>query len=431
MTIKTLSVKKTMRYLVDVATIFCVLFEFAIGFGLTTSRIVALYALIYVLYQEIIAKDRFSFVNSKAYYLSLMMLSITFIIVYFNSLVYSNQDTDITYIMHVRYIIYVFLYVFLISKYYVLRFKNLMEFSKAYLGALFIQSFAIFLGAANQSIRVFLFQHTVFFRNTDEMLASVQVGSRVTGIGLMGAGGSLVLATGCILLTYLIINKYITNRTFIIEYVILSGATMLIGRTGFYLEIILIIVYLFQYRNQKKYFGVIAIASSCVIALLVFSMRTNESWMLSYYKRWLGEILNSDRFMETIGGIMGHGAVDKNTFSDNIFFGSNVLRGVNPSGGLMMADSGYLRMFNAIGIIGCLFYYGAFACSVVGIANRIKNVKSKAFYRMLIVVLFVMEFKEPFMMKYFIPAIVLTMGCLIIKEQKVGNINQLVGEVIG
>lgn len=396
-----IDIRKSANWIWDVLIIFCFLFQFRVGFGLTTTRMAVLYAIFYLL-----CHNRYvnKFMANRFFMLSGIMLAVVFVQIFMNyqfmDLEFLNRQDNIL-LIYPRYIVYVVLYVYVVAMYYTKRFKTVENFGKAYLGAIFIQIIAIYLAAMSENVRVFLFTNTVTDHNTEDMLEAVKMGSRICGIGMMAAGGSLVLATGCMLLLFLVVQGKLSNKCFLISYGLIAGATMLIGRTGFYFEVIMLLVYLVLYKNPNKYIGVVALVMLCAGGLVVFSLNTGMDWMLSYYKKWIGEILNPDMFYNTFKGILGHGQTKYNTFSKNAWIGSNILRGNMPQGGQMVADSGYLRMFNSIGIIGCVMYYGSFLYTFVYLYKRIRERNIKIIYALFILFSFIIEFKEPFMMKYF------------------------------
>lgn len=418
--VRYINISDFLSCIIDIIVIFCLLFEFRLGFGLTTSRVAVLFAIGYI----IVHRDEAFFYNrigkSRAFYISLCMIGIVSCVIFFNYTMYDynyQQEVEVV-LMYPHYMVYVVLYVFITANYYLARFNTFEKFVKVYVSAIYIQVLAIFVGTINTNVRIWLYVHTISNHNSDGMLEAVKLGSRICGIGLMAAGGSVMLATACLVLLYLVINDCISQRLFFLIYTPVVIATMLIGRTGFYVEIIILFMYFLISRKWGIIIKIGMVGIVGVAVLYLFTIKSGTSWLLQYYKKWIGEIFVVDNLKETIRGVLGKNVVDNNTYSANFLFGSNIMRGSMPAGGVMLADSGYLRMFNSVGILGCVFYYGAFLNIYLYIANKIRNKRNQIFYLFCIVLAFVLEFKEPFMLKYFFPAIVLGIGMFMYREEQ-------------
>jgi hypothetical protein len=283
------------------------------------------------------------------------------------------------------------------------------------------QSIVVFASALNLSFRVFLFNNTLADQYEADMIMAVLNGTRICGIQLMASAGSLMLCTGCVLLVYLIINKRISNGCFFINFGMIALATMLIGRTGFYVEIALMLVYFIGYKSPKKYISIIA-GALVLFLVLVYAASRLDTWVIAYYKRWIGEIFYSERVQQTLDWI---GASNIPEFSKEMLFGTNVMKGILPTGFIMQSDSGYARMYCAVGIVGCILYYGSFFIMFTSIAWKIKEKKNKLYYLLCVLFTFAIEYKEPFFMKYFFPFTVLALGMFIVLQERKRHENML------
>lgn len=410
-TVKRISRKKCLSFLADWLILFHLIFEFPLGMGLTTRRIAAFAAIVYLALHKAGVKQMRKIIPEREFLLSVCGFAAVAGIVILNRIYYPLQNGN-TY-MYVRYLIYIILYVYVAAFYCMARFDSLLQFSNVYVSIMLFQSVCVFAAFFSRDLRMFFYTLTEQQQFPGEKEA-VFAGSRICGFQLMAAGGSLILCTGCLLLTCLVINKRIRNTVYLVLYMILCSATMLIGRTGFYAEILLLIFYAVLYRSRNKYAGMVflGIAALCVAGFLTLYLK---GWMLSYYKRWIGEIFIPQRLQQTLQAIVSSGIPP---FTIEMIFGTNVLTGTLPNGVSVWNDSGYFRMYCAVGIIGCLFYYGAFLWSYLSIAVRIHIRKNRIFFCLCSAVSFVIEFKEPFFNKYFFAFIVLVTGLGILKEEK-------------
>lgn len=405
-------IEKALIFLFDFLMFFCFLFEFRLGIGVTTRRVVLMIAVLYVLKHIGRFKKKICILPQKAILLSICTILLVALIVLINRVNYRTVSKNTN--MNMRYILYIVFYVYFFAMYCICRFDSAVSLCKTYIAVIRFQSFAVFGAALNTDFRVFLFKNTLADQYAEDMLEAVLAGSRICGIQLMASAGSLTLCTGCILLLYLIINNYISNRYFLLNFGMIAAATMLIGRTGFYMEILLFPVYLIGYKSHRKY---VSLAAAALLMIMVLSCAAGrlDRWVIAYYKRWIGEIFYSDRLRQTLQWI---GASKVPAFSKEMLLGTNVLKGILPTGFIMGADSGYARMYCAIGLIGCILYYGSFFIVYMAMACKIKNRKNRIYYLVCVLFTFIIEYKEPFFMKYFFPFIILVIGMFMVLQER-------------
>lgn len=406
------NIEKMLRFLFDFFMVFGFLFEFRLGMGLTTRRLVLVFAVFDTLINIGIHKKKDHILPKKAMILSINMLILVACIIMVNKANYGVSPNNTN--MNIRYILYIMLYVYFFALYCLNRFDDIRNFSKVYVAVILFQSVIVFGAALNTRFRVLLFNTTLADQYEEDMILPVLNGTRICGIQLMASAGSLILCTGCLLLVYLVINKYISNSRFFINFCIISLATMLIGRTGFYIEILLILIYIMCYKSQKKYISIM-IGTLLLFVFLAYVSTRLDNWIVAYYKKWIGEIFYGERFQQTLEWI---GASNIPGFSKEMLLGTNVMKGILPTGFMAEADSGYVRMYCAIGLLGCMLYYGSFFIAFMSIGRKIRNKKNRLYYLLCVLFTFIIEYKEPFFMKYFFPFIVLVLGMFIVQQER-------------
>ena len=65
-----------------------------------------------------------------------------------------------------------------------------------------------------------------------------------------------------------------------------------------------------------------------------------------------------------------------------------------------------------------MLYYGSFFIAFMSIGRKIRNKKIRLYYLLCVLFTFIIEYKEPFFMKYFFPFIVLVLGMFIVQQER-------------
>ena len=373
--------------------IFGFVFEMPLISFFTTRRVSILLMIIYLIINKGKVRIYTKKINKNVLYASFFCFVICLGITLVNNIGLIRKSGNNYF--EAYYIIYEILYILIAGVYVVTSFESLKKFAQIYISIMLIQSFIVYIAAISYPFRQFLYDN--FYFEDDRFASTIKWGTRIIGLDLYASLGSIILFSGCVLLVTLALNNSIENALFIVEYIIIMIATMLVGRTGFYFEIILLIVYLILERKiTKKIINIFIIGMLSIIGLQFIMSKINPT-IAQKLVEWIGEAFNSSTRYDTINTIQ---SMKVPQFSSSMWFGTNVTLGYLPNGQAMFSDSGYLKMYCALGIIGAIIYYGAFL--LLFLSNRVIKLekRNKIYIYILIVVSFVIEYKEPFFYKY-------------------------------
>lgn len=388
-----LNYKNFINFLLDFLILFGFIFESPIISIITTRRLAIFISLIYLFLHYQSAKKIFKYINKIKFLIFTINLTFCLFIVLINNMDLYYVAGNVYY--NFTYIIYFFVYVVVFSVFCVIRFKNIINFSKVYISIMIFQSIIVFVSATNYDFRMFIYNN--FYFSDDRFAKTIEWGSRVIGINLHSAIGSVILCTGCIALIYLGINKKITNLKFICSYMLIMTATIFIGRTGLYLEMLSLFFYFcLNIKNIKNIMSIIIVCILLII-LLQFVLSKMENNIADYFMKWAGELLNSDTRLNTINILS---SMEYPKFSIEMIFGTNIMYGIVPGGNLMISDSGYLKIYCSIGVIGSMLYYSSFIFLFFSVWNYKNSKKNKLFFLYIGLLNLIIEYKEPFIQKY-------------------------------
>lgn len=183
---------------------------------------------------------------------------------------------------------------------------------------------------------------------------------------------------------------------------ILSGAScILVGRTGTILSIVFLLIFIFESQHRLK-FSIFAIGAVMLLNFLFFEIliiSLDNNFSSEYFTKWaFGIFTGQDETIRTL---------DEQPIpplSVETFFGtglSSVVSEANPSGN----DSGFVQAYYSMGLIFALIFFSAYICVLYFSLNWLPG-----FLRIVIsAMLFLIEIKEPFVFKYSLLFIVLTL----------------------
>ena len=393
--------------LLNIIIIFGFVFEMPILNIITTRRISCLYIILSLLRKNIRnnkALLRLKVTVDYELLLSVLGLFICFIICVLNDVVYVHHLENIYFKPH--YFVYIFLYIIVFAFWCKEVFADAVEFSKVYMPIMLLQSFVVLIGAISKPFRLLIYN--LFYFGDERFETTIQIGTRVGGISLYGATGSMIMCTACILLIYLMINNQIKAQKFYVFYTIITGATAFVGRTGFYIELGLIVLYAIMSNNIKNVvLTSISLALSLVIIELILSvLNPNVSKSI---KNWIGEIFHKETRFNTISALLN---MKVPPISGEMIFGTNVTVGITPGGAIMGSDSGYARTYCAIGIVGAIIYYSSFCCLFSYGMSKVSGIRNKHYFLFVVLISFIIEIKEPFFRQYIVAWMTLTLMLL-------------------
>lgn len=385
--------------------------ECPIAFGLTTRRVSITVAIISVIVRSTKTKAVLACIDKKKVQklLVLFLFCTIFTFVHSLNLVSRSPWGQIEY----WYYLFILMYVFLFAIYCVVEYDNFQEFAKVLLGVILLESISIYAALVSAPFRVYLYEH-FFFSPDDRLENSISEGYRIMGIGISQAGGSLKMSIATIFLVALKMKNQISDFWFFVLYFIIFSATMFIGRTGTLVELSLFIFYfIHQVRSVKvQVLSIITILGVLTGGAYLLSIAdiANSDMLIE----WMLGAFDEERFNGTMEGIHTGGFPP---LSLDTFLGTGLSVGYSIDGNTYYPDSGYIRMWICLGVFGFLAYYIAIYAMLT--SPKIKGIKKDLRHLVLFVILiaFIVEYKEPFFMKYIFAWSIMILSLFLAKEK--------------
>lgn len=401
-----------LRFLFNLFIVFGYLFEFELVGPLTTRRLSFLLAALFLLYHKKEVKRLLISVKCGNMKTSVMLFSLCGFLLLINK---SGTSSPYNEYFEIHYLLYILLYILVFAIYVVTAFKDAYDFFKVYISVFFIQACAVFLSATNDAIRIFLFMMTV---GDERFERTIENGSRIVGIGLHSSTGSIICSTACVLIGYLKLNNSINNLFFMCSYLLITMITLFIGRTGVLVEVgvlFFVMLYSGQFKRLIPYILVLIV----IVPFLVLNI-LDEIGVGEVLLEWMTEIFDSDKRGTVVENIFQE---MPNFLSSEYFLGTGVIRGKTLSGDNIQVDSGFVNIYTSLGVIGFVSYYLAFIKMYsMPVWNTICS-KIRNYFLFLILCSFCIEFKEPYMMKYAFPWMIVTLILFETKKTFIKNVS--------
>ena len=292
--------------------------------------------------------------------------------------------------------------------------KSFEKFAIIIVVFVLLQSLFTYISAVNQPFRIYVAEH---FMDESYVNRSQQViygmGGRAAGIGLAWSMGSLVLAYGCLILIALRMRSRINPFLFGLFYAIILGATALMGRTGMLVEVVLLLFYGLYGGQLKNMFFLVFIA---VIGLIILNqvLSRYDELMAEVTREWMFQFMDSDKVGDINEQVSGGGLPP---FSSDFIFGTGIILG-KYNGLTFDADSGYVRSYTSIGIIGMFCYYVGLLLLLIGPIKKTITRNQRMLMWVGIIILFLVEYKEPYIGMTIYPWILFTMALLLYRDSK-------------
>lgn len=403
--------KKILNFLFDFIILFGFLFEcHFIGDSLTTRRLAAVIAFVYLVihFNEVtilfgqIRKKNFRRVLGAFIFCSLLVLI-------------SKNDTSYSYnsYFEVWYFVNIFLYVIIFPVFCFFRLKSVKYLVWLLSAILIVQAVVVFMSYISTPVRVFLYEF--FYDGDDRFEQQIINGTRIMGIALHSSTGSITCSAIALLLSYATLKKDLPYLSYVILFSVLILMTLFIGRTGVLVEIVLFAFTLFFHPSKSIYKIGLLIP---IFALFLYSLTTiiasSDSNTTETFVKWMTGLFNEDR-TDTFNAIKSDGFP---SLTHEFIFGTGIMTGKTPEGVVLRSDSGYVRLYTSLGIVGGILYYWAFY-NLFNIA-RPKRYSSRIislFFSLIIIIAYIIEYKEPFMMKYIFPWSIVITGLFIAKDE--------------
>lgn len=232
---------------------------------------------------------------------------------------------------------------------------------------------------------------------------------RVSGLGIAGAGGTVYLFCGFLANVYYLMF-YGKSVLYYATLFIIFFATMLVGRTGFYMEVILVLYYFINfYRHSSKrgsfgksfvslLLGVFVIAVA--IGYVQTHMNVDYEMIGSSYNR-LNDIFTGETVSE-----ISQMAVPNITIG-SILFGTGLEKGLSLDGVLIWNDSGYVQRFLALGLLPSFLFYYILGKYLLKLNSRIILKDKRRFWMLIFLMMFIIEYKEAFIFYLSLPFVLI------------------------
>ena len=391
------------RFLINTILIFCIIYNFSFLKlpGLTSGRVVFVFICIKSIYDY---KSTRSNINLVRFLSFLALLFTASLIQYLNSMDFIQSSRILW------FSIYSIITPFLLRKYIL----NLEEFLYSILFATSLQSIIAINSFLNPSFK-------------ESILNTIVVGGNDIGdmiyraIGFSSSSGAALSVTQfCGVFAGLMLFKYSYNtvvRSPIIWLGILCCllSTLIIGRTGLIISLLSIFYFLFSIINSKKIIiiSIIAIMISQINFISILESKTNGilGFETDIFLNWIDDGLELENNNTAIAikempipplslrTILGTGEVFDFRFMKNA------------SGN----DSGYIQTYYSSGLILAIAFYISYFLFLFK-ETKSKNLFSHLF---IIILMFIIEIKEPFIFKYVLPFFILNLILLTNKREQI------------
>jgi hypothetical protein len=397
--------KNTMRipkfmYLIQAICLFGIEFQVTLYAGLTLRKLVLLYLIIVWIKDNVNKYKGFqNFNRDKLLFTSLFgMLFIYVSILYLINTPYIPATTTVfSPIQIIQYVLYIIVFPVLLTNI----FGSIWRFLYIQIIVILLQAVIAVIGKFNNSFALFIWKN---FYGDYQLYDSVRIGTRTVMINIGGAQGSIVLLLGCFCcLTLLITKKYnpdkINTLVLIGAYGVLMLAMTFVARTGLYIAAILLTGYLYYtlFKQNRVFILLLYLIVIAGGAFSIYLIITPDSYLKKRYIQWIGEIiLNFNGEGSAINEISN---MEIPSFSWETFWGTSVIRGLTSSGINIQHDSGYIMYYSAIGIIGSLFFYSSIAFFFIKEALKIHIRTFQKLILLFLLIIYIIEAKEPFMGK--------------------------------
>lgn len=289
---------------------------------------------------------------------------------------------------------------FLISRYFI----GIKEFLYSFLAAISLQSIIAIFSFFNPIIKNSILDIILIGGNDieDNIYRAIAFSST--------NGAALSIIQFCGVFSGLLLLKYFSDsyrKSIIIWLGILICflSTLVIGRTGLICSIISIFYFIFSSTNIKNIaiFITLTLCISQINFNSILDKQTNQlkDFSVDYFVTWINEgyQINNNRTFDAIYSMNIPALSSETIFGTGKVF--NHATGLNSSGN----DSGYIQTYYSLGLIFTIFFYLSFIIFLINMSSR--NIFFG--YYFLILLMLIIELKEPFIFKYVISFYILNL----------------------
>ncbi|SDW70585.1 hypothetical protein SAMN05444338_104136 [Flavobacterium degerlachei] len=268
-----------------------------------------------------------------------------------------------------------------------------------------IQAVLSIFSFINPSVKALFYNLVIFTSNFEED----QVLRAVAFASIGGAGLSVIQSLGVISsIALLKINNFGIYRTILIWLMmaITVVSIFLIGRTGLFISLLCIFIYFISEIKSLKKIIVISLVILGIYQINTIDILENltsnvDGFSVDMFTAWIENAFNIEN--NDTSEALASMPIPPVTFQTIIGTG----RVVHESGvgNASMHDSGYIQTYYSLGLLTAIYFYISY---IIFLIFQVGKGKSGYLY-FLILLMFIIEIKEPFIFQYVFPFFVLSM----------------------
>ena len=287
---------------------------------------------------------------------------------------------------------------------------SIKQFAKMMVLAAMIQSLIVFASFLFPFFRALLLKMQHF---DDDFLIT-----RIVGLGIAGAKGSVYLFCGFMMNLYLVVF-YEKKIRYFYSLLFIFFAIALVGRTGFYMCLATIPLLIYSLMKAdvdylKKFILIFKIIAAIMLlaGMCYFFYRYVgvDLEAFEYTFRRLSELWTSQRTFEVLD------EMNVPELTPNLFFwGNGWEKGITDDGLRIWHDSGYVQRYFSLGLFPAILSYLFLFLYTISMIRILRRAKQFFWFYMLIS-LFVIEYKEPFIYALSMPFVIIVSLMLEKKE---------------
>ena len=388
---------------ISTALIFFLIYDFGLLIlpGLTTGRLIFI---LLCLFQIFIQK---TFVVNKKLHVFLSV----FLLIFLASLIQFMNSMESTQISRLFW----FTIYSIITPFFLMNiFKTSIDFLYAFFLATIIQSIFTIYSFFNPEFKQFILSVIAVGGND-----SIKEGFRAIGLS-SSSGAAFSMIQFCGVFSGLLLLKYNKRSVFesifiVLSIVIVLLSTLIIGRTGLICSLVSIIYFLVLNINFKKilFYLVIIFLIGQINFIEIIEKQTERipGFNIEFFKNWI-----EDGFeLEDNSTTKAIQQMPIPPLTINTILGTGEIKNEERNGNASGHDSGYIQTYYSSGLILAIAFYISYFLFLFK-ETKSKNLFSHLF---IIILMFIIEIKEPFIFKYVLPFFILNLILLTNKREQI------------
>ena len=310
-------------------------------------------------------------------------------------------------------LIYFGLYVFVLPLFFSEIFSSVEEFVSCFAWSGILQSIIVYLQYFFQPFREFLNTHFVESGNVSFLRID-----RATGLGAEGATLGFFLSISMFSCAYMVYkNRNVSLYTSM--YIIIFVASSLASRTGMIIGVAFAsIVLVGLIKNGAMNIVKLLFAAIPTVYILTFLLlKCVTDARLLYMQNWLQNVFNKDEG-STINSLS---SMEIPPITVLTILGNGIRRGTLSDGTIVQNYIGFVQSYVALGLIVAVFFYIKLCEIIVKRVSIVNDKTKRVFIYILLIVSFLLEFKEPFFLKYIVVFYIMMIVEISSKENQGGQ----------